>query len=94
MTDIQHVPNPDGAIAPRSFWLVTGKALVAGTTKPTSIALTFDKKDLAIRCYKSWNLVGAVSKVKIKKTDVNWEEFEPTTKADLDLWKKIEEKND
>lgn len=85
----QHIPNPDGKIAPRSFWLVTGRALQAGTDKPTGIALTFDNKDLAIRCFKSWNLVGAIKNVKIKKTEVNWEEFVPTSKADKDLWEKI-----
>lgn len=90
----QHIPNPDGKIAPRSFWLVTGRALQSGTTKPVGVALTFDNKDLAIRCYKGWNLVAGMTNVKIKKSDVNWEEFVPTTKADLDLWDKVSKKDD
>lgn len=88
--DIQHVSNPDGKIQPRSFWCVTGRALKAGTDKPVGIALTFDNKDLAIRCFKAWNLTAAIKSVKIKKTECDWEDFTPSSKADLDLWEKIQ----
>lgn len=84
----QHIPNVDGKIAPRSFWLVKARALVAGTDKPTGIAMTFDNKDAAIRCYKTWALTAAFKQVKLMKSDVAWEEFVPQSKADKDLFEK------
>lgn len=86
----QHITNPDGKVAPRNFWLVKARAFVAGTDKPTGIAMTFDNKDAAIRCYKVWALTAAFKQVKLMKSDVAWEEFTPTSKADKDLFEKVE----
>lgn len=88
-----HITNPDGKINPRNFWLVKGKAKQVETEKPVSIACTFDNKDAAIRCAKQWALHAAISKVEVLRGDVEWSKFEPTAKADIDLFKKIQEAN-
>lgn len=85
----QHITNVDGKVAPRAFWLVKGRALQAGTDKPAGVAMTFDSKDAAIRCAKIWSLHAAFKNVKVMKSEVNWEEFVPTSKADKDLFEKM-----
>lgn len=90
--EIQHITNPDGKVAPRNFWLVKARALRSGADKPVGVAMTFDNKDAAIRCAKIWALHAAFKNVKVMKTDVNWEEFDPTSKVDKELFEKIEGK--
>ena len=86
-----HITNPDGKIKPRNFWLVQGKAHSTETEKPVSIAMTFDNKDAAVRCAGQWALRAGIKKVTLLKGEVEWSPFEPTSKADIDLFNKIAE---